>query len=268
MRRRPWGVAVLVGVMSAGWGGMRAQDKTRDTGPPAGRELIDWVPISSGTFLMGAEDAGLEERPVHRVAMPAFEIARTPVTFKQYSACVAAGACLPVHDCAPALFLGPEQPVVCVDWPQAKAFSEWVGGRLPTEAEWEYAARSGGKERQYPWGDDPATCSRAVLSTSLVKGCGRSATWPVCALPDGNTEQGLCDMAGNVWQWTADWHHGSYEGAPADGSAWVNPPGTERVVRGGSWDRRARRVRTRSRISAFPSLALTTTGFRPVRSRR
>ena len=138
------------------------------------------------------------------MTVKSFQLAKTEVTNKQYKACVEAGACTP-----PSSYEGgDDQPVVNVDWNQAKAFSEWVGGRLPSEAEWEYAARSGGKERKYPWGDEEPSCERAVMNQG-GNGCGRNATWPVCSKTAGNTSQGLCDMAGNVWEWTQDWYHDS-----------------------------------------------------------
>jgi formylglycine-generating enzyme required for sulfatase activity len=146
-----------------------------------------------------------------------------------------------------------------VDWNQAKTFSAWVGGRLPSEAEWEYAARSAGKDRKYPWGDEDATCERAVIS-----GCG-SATAPVCSKPAGNTQQGLCDMAGNAWEWVQDWYHGSYNGAPTDGSAWESPTGSYRVGRGGSWNYPADIARSAYRGSLVPGFRNYYLGFRPAR---
>jgi formylglycine-generating enzyme required for sulfatase activity len=215
---------------------------------------------------MGADDWP-DSKPRHRVAVKTFQMAKTLVTNKQYKACVAAGACAATSDQGDD-FKGDDQPVVRVDWDQAQAFCEWVGGRLPTEAEWEYAARSGGKEKKHPWGDEEPTCEWAVWGQG-GKGCGRNATWPVCSKPAGNTEQGLCDMAGNVWEWVQDWYHGSYHGAPSDGSAWESPAGSSRVARGGSW----RGEQPRCFHAAFrgyddPRNQRHDLGFRPVRSIR
>lgn len=246
-----------------------------------GGPRLDWVRIPGGPFDMGSDDGGPEERPVHRVVVSAFEISRTAVTFGQYRACVRAGACSPPHlsdgTCTvqegnqwqpgrlPARFQGDDHPVVCVDWDQANAFARWAGGRLPTEAEWEYAARGGGRARCHPWGDAPATCDRAVLAEA-ENGCGRNATWPVCSRPAGNTDHGLCDMAGNVWEWVQDWFHESYAGAPADGSAWEHPEDSDRVKRGGSWGTRPEAVRVSTRRRNTPETRDCYLGFRIART--
>ena len=263
-------VAIKLEKGDAGGGGATA----------AGKAGVTWVSIPGGTFQMGSGENS-DEKPAHSVTVRAFQMAKTEVTFKQYNACVAAGACPAAHvddgSCyvwdgsswkqgtLPSNFRGDDQPVVCVDWSQAQAFAKWSGGRLPTEAEWEYAARGGGKDRKYPWGDETANCSRAVMSDG-GNGCGRGTTWPVCSKTAGNTPQGLCDLAGNVWEWVQDWYHSSYGGAPSDGSAWENPAGSGRVIRGGGWSSVASNVRAAYRSSYDPGSRYLNLGFRLARS--
>lgn len=231
-----------------------------------GKAGIEWIRIPGGSFLMGSEEIN-DAKPRHRVTVRSFEMAKTEVTFKQYRACVEAGACALQRNWTPqGDFSHDDKPVVSVDSTQIKAFCEWVGGRLPSEAEWEYAARSAGKDRKYPWGDEAASCERAVISEG-GDSCGRKpiATWPVCSKPEGNTDQGLCDMAGNVWEWVEDWYHPDYRGAPKNGRAWVDPAGSGRVVRGGSWQDRALRTRSALRQYNDPAnLSGSDIGFRPV----
>ncbi len=204
---------------------------------------------------MGSDRGDSDEKPVHEVTVRTFQMAKTEVTNKQYRACVGAGACAP-----PSSYEGGDgHPVVNVDWEQARKFSDWVGGRLPSEAEWEYAARSAGKDWKYPWGDEDATCERAVIG-----GCGSGAA-PVCSKPAGNTAQGLCDMAGNAWEWVQDWGHGSYNGAPNDGSAWESPAGSYRVLRGGAWFNDASNARAAYRNRLAPAYRSGYLSFRPVR---
>ncbi len=246
-------------------------------GPMAG---ISWLPIPGGSFEMGSNDGDKDEKPVHTVRVSAFEMSRTEVTFGQYQACVDAGACTAPHvsdgTCAvkqggiwgrgklPKSFQGADQPVVCVEWEQAGAFARWLGVRLPTEAEWEYAARGGGQDVDYPWGNQSAGCNYAVLDDG-GEGCGRDSTWPVCSKPEGNTDQGLCDMAGNVWEWVEDWYHDSYSGAPLDGSAWLSPAGSYRVFRGGSWSVTTRYVLASLRSRDTPDHSRGSLGFRLAR---
>jgi formylglycine-generating enzyme required for sulfatase activity len=190
------------------------------------------------------------------------------VTVAQYKACVDAGACTAPgkgvfwsFGCNWGVAGRENHPVNCVDWNQAEAFSRWAGGRLPSEAEWEYAARSAGKNWTYPWGDEKPTCERAVTSV-----CGAKGTAPVCSKPKGNTLQGLCDLSGNVWEWVRDRYHESYAGAPVDGGAW-DDAGSERVMRGGAWDA-AFGARAAGRTPADPDSRTGAVGFRPARDAR
>ena len=118
--------------------------------------------------------------------------------------------------------------------------------------------------QKYPWGDAAATCERAVMADG-GDGCGKGATWPVCSKPAGNTAQGVCDMAGNVWEWVQDTYHDSYTDAPADGRAW-EAGGSNRVYRGGSWWNGATWTRAAYRGRVDPSRASGNLGFRPASS--
>ncbi|MBP8970659.1 formylglycine-generating enzyme family protein, partial [Myxococcota bacterium] len=228
---------------------------------------IEWVRITGGNFDMGSNDGDSKEKPIHRVTVPTFEMSKTQVTVDQYIACVEAEACTDPNTEDNCNWIKSDRgshPVNCVDWDQAQDFARWVGGRLPSEAEWEYAARSGGRDWKYPWGDEDATCERAVIREGGY-GCGRDSTWPVCSKPSGNTTHGLCDMAGNVWEWVQDWYHSSYSGAPTDGSAWESPTGSGRVHRGGSWYGSAESVRAANRSTNVPRNRNDNSGFRLAR---
>jgi sulfatase modifying factor 1 len=204
---------------------------------------------------MGSENGEDNERPVHRVTVPTFEITKTEVTVLQYQVCVDASIC--TEPIEPTLDqycnLGKpdreDHPVNCVDWEQAGVFCRWSGGRLPTEAQWEYAARGGGDDIEFPWGNQPATCHYAVMKDQTVggDGCGQDRTWPVCSKTAGNTAQGLCDMSGNVLEWVRDQYHDSYQGAPTDGSSWEDLWFAERVCRSSSIKSGPQRLRASSR---------------------
>ncbi len=205
---------------------------------------LDWVAFSGGIFQMGS-DRESREQPIHTVTVPAFEITRTEVTASQYAACFDSGACSleplgyqPYHNWEGGRpKTGRENhPVNTVDWFAATDFCQWAGGRLTTEAEWEYAAKSCGRDITYPWGDERATCQYAVMMNETSDGCGAGTTMEVCSKPAGNTEQGLCDMAGNVAEWVEDDFEDHYEGAPTDGSARIDTPrSSARALRGGGF---------------------------------
>jgi len=241
-----------------------------------GEAGIEWVTIPGGEFMMGSNYGYDDEKPVHRVRVRTFQMSRTEVTVAQYRACVRAGACTEPDTgryCNWGKSGRDNHPINCVDWNQAKAFAKWAGGRLPTEAEWEYAARSGGKAWKYPWGNEKASCARAVMAVkpNTGYGCSKERTWPVCSKPKGNTVQGLCDMVGNVSEWCEDWYHGSYRGAPSDSSAlgrFLSPfrVGSTRVDRGGSWESIATFCGSARRDSYPPDVRLIDLGFRVARS--
>ena len=216
---------------------------------------------------MGSDAGDADERPVHQVTVSSFEMMHTEVTLEFYGQCVNDGACTAPDTgtfCNWEVAGRDYHPVNCVDWNQAKSFCDWAGGRLPSEAEWEYAARGRGQDIEYPWGDQTATCQYAVMDDG-PSGCGHDSTWSVCSKTAGNTAQGLCDMAGNVLEWVQDWYHGSYSGAPADGSAWEDPVGDKRVKRGGSWYGFADSLRTSHRNLGYPDSRNFYNGFRCAR---
>ena len=191
---------------------------------------VEWVSIPGGRFMMGT-DYGFKEYndalPVHEVAIKTFEMAKTAVTVEQYAECVIKGGCTQPHTggyCNWDVAGRENHPVNCLDWDQAVQYARFKGARLPSEAEWEYAATGGGRNQKYPWGNEPPTGDLAVINSY--------GTMPVCSKPAGNTAQGLCDMSGNIQQWVQGVYRESYNGAPADGSA-VEGAGALRVVRGG-----------------------------------
>ncbi len=258
-----------------------ARQRRADGSRRPGKAGVVWVGIAGGTFQMGSNDGDEDEKPVHRVTVSSFEMARSEVTFGQYAACVKASACTPAHTddgtcyvwdgstwkhgVLPRSFRGADQPAVCVDWHQAVTFSRWVGGRLPTEAEWEYAARSGGRSWSHPWGNEKASCVRAVMDDGSGNGCGRgNSTWAVCSKSGGHTRQGLCDMIGNVWEWASDWHGAYGSGHQRDPKG---PAGGSGGKGGGcGWGSTAADCRAAVRGGISPSNGDGGLGFRPSRS--
>ena len=229
---------------------------------------VTWVRIPGGSFQMGSSSGESDEQPVHSVTLSSFSLAKTETTVSQYAACVQAGECS-----APTTGRGcnwggsgrGSHPVNCVNWSQAAAFCRWAGGRLPTEAEWEYAARSRGRAQTYPWGDAKATCAYAVMDDGSGNGCGRNRTWPVCSKRSGNTAQGLCDMAGNVWEWVSDWYDKAYYGNSASSNPRGPGSGSVRVDRGGGFGNYAATLRAAYRYAYRPSFSGDVLGFRCAR---
>jgi formylglycine-generating enzyme required for sulfatase activity len=189
-------------------------------GPRAAAPARDRVVIPGGFFTQGSTRGEEDERPVRKVMVKTFAIDRTEVTRGDYALCVAAGRCKPPSPAASGA-ADPKLPVSGVDWNDAQAYCRFAGGRLPTEAEWEKAAR-GTDGREYPWGG-AADCARANWGSFEGEGpcAGKNPGHPVPVgqYPSGASPYGVLDLGGNVWEWVAD----KYDEVPS-----------RRVVRGGS----------------------------------
>jgi len=233
-----------------------ASTATAASNPADKMHLPELVMISGGTFAMGGVEVA--ELPVHQVTVKPFALGKFPVTIGEWKECVADNAC------AAELATGPDDnPVSNVSYDDAKGYLAWLSKvvgkpfRLPTEAEWEYAAR-GGKSTRFGWGDQ----MRPGMAN--CKGCNDSGE-PGQLMKVGGFQAnpfGLFDMGGCVDQWVADSWHKNYQGAPADGSAWVDEDGFARVIRSGSWKNDASYVRAGSRDRYDGRVRYPTHGFR------
>jgi len=248
------------------------------------------VYVSAGEFLMGSTEADIDkvmalcsvcergwfvvEQPQHTVTLEAYWIDQTEVTNGMYAQCVAAGTCEPPQEKKSetrSSYYDDKQyadfPVIYVDWNQANAYCGWVGRRLPSEAEWEKAAR-GTDGRMYPWGKKAVAgnlLNFADKNTNLpwsdqTIDDGYEDTAPVGSYPEGASVYGALDMAGNVYEWVADWYQ-VYPGGDVDASSEFGQ--TYRVARGGSWNGNGSyHVRTSFRFSYTPVGTLSRIGFR------
>ena len=216
------------------------------------------VAIPGGTFAMGGEDDS--EQPVHQVSIRPFAMGKYPVTVGEWKACVAAGSCADIAAGSD------DQPVTNASYDDAQAYLGWLAKvtgkafRLPTEAEWEYAARAG-RRSKYWWGD------RMRPGMANCKGCNTASETSDAAQPlkvgsFAANPFGLFDMGGEVAQWVADNWHKSYKGAPADGAAWLDDGSYARVIRSGSWSNGAADARAGSRDRYDGRIRHPTLGFR------
>jgi formylglycine-generating enzyme required for sulfatase activity/L-ascorbate metabolism protein UlaG (beta-lactamase superfamily) len=240
--------------------------------------------VPGGTFQMGSTDAQIdeamalceqypdeygkcevetfeEESPQHAVTLDGFWIDRTEVTNAQYTLCVADGACRKSRLADQPAYNDDDYPVAGIPWQDAADYCGWSGGRLPTEAEWEYAAR-GPEGRVYPWGDE-FDCGRGNFWDDAT-GCddGYREPAPVGSFPTGASWCGALDMAGNAWEWVAD-VYGPY---PAEAETDPAGPatGSERILRGGSWGYLPAFVRSAYRYPVPPTANYLAVGFRCV----
>jgi formylglycine-generating enzyme required for sulfatase activity len=198
--------------------------------------------------------------------LDAYWIDQTEVTNKQYATCEASGACTPPSDSSSETntsYYGSSKfddyPVIYVDWNQAQAYCEWAGRRLPTEAEWEKAAR-GVDGKTYPWGENEPTANLLNLDMNV------GDTTFVGNYPQGVSPYGAQDMAGNVWEWVNDWYDKTYyKKSPVSNPAGASS-GEIRVLRGGSWADGGTDVRSSARLEYSPDVTSFIFGFRCSRS--
>lgn len=221
------------------------------------------VYIPEGVFKMGNSAGRDDEKPERDVQLDAYWIDKYEVTVGQYQKCVTDGVCRDPKqfdsNTRKSYYNNPsfqDYPVIFVDWNQAQAYCKWVDGDLPTEAQWEKAAR-GTKGSEYPWGNSRPNKDLANFSET-----GLRDTSEVGSFPDGASDYGVMDMAGNVWEWVRDWYRASYNASETD-----NPTGpsnaNEKVTRGGSWFMRADYLSSTSRnISRLPTNSFSGLGFR------
>ncbi len=222
--------------------------------------------------MMGSKSGGQDEQPVHRVTFSRpFFIARTEVTFAQYDAYADATGRAKPSDSG---WGRDDRPVIYVSWDDAQAYVRWLGAmightcRLPSEAEWEYAARAGTKTKYAlpaPHGSDDIGGKGLANCADCGSEWGGKQTAPVASFPAN--AWGLHDMHGNVWEWVEDCYHESYEDAPDDGRAWRGEDGGDcsyRVLRGGSWGSNQGIARSAFRLRYNPDIRGSYIGFRVV----
>jgi sulfatase modifying factor 1 len=218
------------------------------------------VRVPEGWFLMGSESGQDCERPVHRVWIDSFLLAATQVTNAEYERFLHATAALPPPFWSDKNFNHAQQPVAGVSWFEATRYCEWLGVqtgrncRLPTEAEWEHAARGGFEQKQFPWGDEPPQ--------SLPDYATRWQTGPEPVARYAPNAFGLYDIGDNVHEWCSDWYDPNYYA----GSPERNPHGPEsgqrKASRGGSWRHHVKVARCSARSSIPPGFQYADYGFR------
>ena len=234
-------------------------------GAPTINEFVDekgvpMVLVSAGEFTMGSNDENDDAKPVHTVYLDAFYIDKYEIINALYKACADSGVCQPLRSDSvtrPNYYGNPQfdnYPVIFVDWNMAMAYCEWRGARLPTEAEWEKAAR-GTDGRIFPWGE-------GIDKTFANYNDYVGDTTAVGSYEIGQSQYGVYDMAGNVWEWVADWYSETYY----QNSPLTDPLGPDsgeyHVVRGGSWNYVVDVIRSAHRSKGDGTIAQGGLGFR------
>jgi formylglycine-generating enzyme required for sulfatase activity len=229
------------------------------------------VSIPGGSFSMGAASTEEDESPVHTVTLSSFRIDVAEVSSAMYDTCVEKGKCTPAHYSDGACYMWtstgihrvivPREyrsggyPVVCVTWSQAQQYCAFKGGRLPTEAEWEYAAVAGTKN-VFAWGNQKPDRSRCAQSSNSKP--------DLCKSHPANA-WGLYDMTGNVWEWTGDYYTKDYYSVSEPKNPRGSPVGRFRVIRGGGWYSTVEKLRVRNRQWFAPEVGEVSVGFRCVK---
>jgi len=238
--------------------------------------------VPEGEFMMGCNDATADcqddQKPLHVVYLSAFFVDRHEVTVSAYRRCVDQGACLPPvgNDVLKYYNWGAEgregHPVNGVTWNQADAYCRWAGKQLCSEAQWEKGAR-GTDGRNYPWGNAPPNPIYAVMDDGLDDSDGGKRPWPVlsttstvCSREAGTSPYGLCDMAGNVWEWVSDWYDPVFYEASPRGDPRGPQTGELKVIRGGRFSRVGFSLTSFHRGRFMPSDQFAYLGFRCCRT--
>ena len=216
--------------------------------------------VPAGEFRMGSATGDADEQPVHQVYMDAFSMDVHQVSVRHYARFLEATH----HEVPPdwSIMNRPQhqdRPVANVDWAEAAAYCTWAGKRLPTEAEWEKAAR-GTDGRIYPWGNELPTQGHATSGKEIWS--NHAVLTPVGTFEEGKSPYGIYDMAGNVWEWVSDWYDPDYyQTSPSQNPAGP-PTGGHKVIRGGSWGSGPKNLRSADREIHLPSFRGYGTGFR------
>ena len=220
--------------------------------------------IPAGDFEMGSEDGDGDEEPIHTVYLDAYWMDETEVTNAMYAKCVSAGEC----DQPGGSYYGDSSytnhPVVHVDWNDAQNYCRWTGGQLPTEAEWEKAARGGLEGKKYPWSNEEPSCQKSAENGAQFSDCSGETISVGSFSANG---YGLFDLSGNVWEWVSDWYDSGYYASSPSNNPSGPSSGNSRVLRGGSWLNNEYYLRSANRYRYYPTYTSSgNLGFRCSRS--